>query len=61
MKNLNTSSIMWQATAVLKSYNGRINKDTQPIGISKMSGEIILVLTHAKKQPSTDNFMLCSG
>ena len=51
--NFNSSGTVLQDTAIWKSCNGHINKDTPPLGIWIMSGGVILVQTHAPKQVRT--------
>lgn len=58
--NLNISGTVLQDTVVIKSCNGHINKDTIT-SILDQTITIILEKTHAQKQMSTDNFMLCNG
>ena len=56
-----SSGSMRQNTVVWASWNGHVEKDTQPFGIRNLTGGVLLVKTHTEKQLSMDNFKLWNG
>ncbi len=55
LNNFNSSGSMLQDMVMWKSGDGHISTDNQPFGVNT-TYLVLLVDTHAQKQPSIDNF-----